>query len=327
MVKLGDFVKFYSEKKTITGLNTKIINYGKVIALCEEKCIVSKLGTDNSETSYMSVNTIAELKRKKHPYAESEFPTYGLYLNNTEISTLDLLFKFGQTVIDSNGNEGCVVGYSPTAGEYLIDIKTQKGKYSFSFDRDILKKNNFISENFSKSAKLIWARPGALKLLQSSGVGNENKVEQEQEKDTMSGDAISKFVANVKVDAKDAGYRVAANQMSRTTKRLLVRILKDNGVDKKQVKAISDLIDTDLGEATISYVLGLGFTYAPKLKEDPRIKKLAEELRIEGMAGAANIAVDSILAEILPGLHDVLGSLPEVMQEEQVMVEKNVKSL
>lgn len=122
----------------------------------------------------------------------------------------------------------------------------------------------------------------------------------------------------LKVDAVEAGYRVAGRQMTKGVKAGILLLMKDKGMDGGKLEAIREVLDTEVGDAIMSTLLGYGLTYVPQLKDDPRAAKLAEEFRINGMATAGNVAVDAVMQYLLPVVTDAMASLPAV--EEKVRV-------
>lgn len=122
-----------------------------------------------------------------------------------------------------------------------------------------------------------------------------------------------------KSDLEKSAYRVAARQSAKAAKTAILSIVKSKDTDKrkqnKTASAVQEILDTDLGTYGVSEALGWMLTYAPGLKEHPRAQKLAEELRVEGLAGAGDMAFDKIMQTLVPSMVSVLNSLPAVEQE------------
>ncbi len=70
------------------------------------------------------------------------------------------------------------------------------------------------------------------------------------------------------------------------------------------------LLDSEVGESFIALILGYGLNYAPGIKDDPRVQKLSEEFRINGMAVAGNALVGAAMESFLPVLTGALAALP-----------------
>jgi hypothetical protein len=174
----------------------------------------------------------------------------------------------------------------------IID-KIKKGNYELFF-KD---KNDNIS-NWSKSHTL-------------NSEGKEGKMEQ--------------FKTRAKKDAVEAAYRTAGKQMTKGVKTGIVALMKDKGMDGGKIEAIREVLETEVGDALVATLLGYGLTYAPKLNEDPRAQKLAEEFRISGMATAGNLIVDTTLQYLVPVIGDAMSGLPSP-EEEKVRIEEKTSS-
>lgn len=132
-----------------------------------------------------------------------------------------------------------------------------------------------------------------------------------EEKETnMSTDKNMGVVATLKSDASDAGYRIAAKQISRGARAGLLALMKAKGAKKSWIKAVSEMMDTEGGLATISVGLGWALKFVPGLKEDPRAIHLAKEFRVEGMAMGGNLLVEEVQEYFLPILMQIQ-NLPE----------------
>lgn len=119
-----------------------------------------------------------------------------------------------------------------------------------------------------------------------------------------------------KSDLEKSAYRVAARQTAKVAKSAILSVVKNKSSDKrkanKTASALQEVLDTDLGTYGISEALGWMLTYAPGIKEHPNAQRLAEELRVEGLAGAGDLALDKVLQSLVPSMVSVLNSLPAV---------------
>jgi len=133
-----------------------------------------------------------------------------------------------------------------------------------------------------------------------------------------------------KSDLEKSAYRVAARQSAKVAKNAILTVVKSKNSDKrkanKAVSAVEEILDTDLGTYGVSEALGWMLTYAPGLKEHPRAQQLAEELRVEGLAGAGDLAFDKILQTLVPSMVSVLNSLPAVEKETTKQIESQEKT-
>lgn len=124
----------------------------------------------------------------------------------------------------------------------------------------------------------------------------------------------------VKDDAANAMYRVASHQISKGVKTAILALLERQGSNSDGLKAASEMLDTEMGSAIISLLLGLGIGNLPieAMKEDHRVQKIAEELRIGGMATAGNVAMEMVMEHIMPVIMGVLTSLPPAETQARV---------
>eukprot|EP00697_Spironema_sp_BW2_P001901 gnl/Spiro4/12551_TR6641_c0_g1_i1.p1 gnl/Spiro4/12551_TR6641_c0_g1~~gnl/Spiro4/12551_TR6641_c0_g1_i1.p1 ORF type:complete len:368 (-),score=-0.65 gnl/Spiro4/12551_TR6641_c0_g1_i1:707-1810(-) len=125
-------------------------------------------------------------------------------------------------------------------------------------------------------------------------------------KNTMS----NKIVETLKGDAKEAAYRVAGTQITNGVKLGVVKLFESKGGTSEHMKMLTEVLDSEVGDSLIALLLGYGLNYAPGLKEDPRIQKLSEEFRINGMAVAGNAIVGAAMESFLPVLTGALSALP-----------------
>jgi hypothetical protein len=115
----------------------------------------------------------------------------------------------------------------------------------------------------------------------------------------------------LKKDALTAAYRVAGNQILRAAKTALIKALKSNGYKSNHLRAMSEFLDTELGSAFLSAAIGTGLSYAPYFKDDERAQQMAKEFRINGMAVAGALALDTVMGDVLPTLLTSLHALPD----------------
>ena len=128
------------------------------------------------------------------------------------------------------------------------------------------------------------------------------------------------FFEKVKVDTGDAGYRVCAKTMSKGIKKAILRAMKDKGVDREKIGAIATLLESTAGEALISILLGYTLTYIPKLNEDVRVERLANEFRVGGMSTAGDYAMDIAFEYFLASINTVMENLPSAPPKVRIRV-------
>ena len=123
----------------------------------------------------------------------------------------------------------------------------------------------------------------------------------------------------LKKDSLNAGYRVAATQMTKGVKSAFLLAMKDKGMEGGKIEAISEMLDTEFGSALISGALGYGLAYLPGgIGEDPRIQKLSEEFRVGGIATAGNAVIGSVMEMIMPAITDAMKTLPPLPESTTV---------
>lgn len=115
-----------------------------------------------------------------------------------------------------------------------------------------------------------------------------------------------------KSNLSSAAYRVATTQILKGVKSSAISLMESGG--HENIKALSELLDTEIGTALLSAVIGHSLT-AANIK-DERIQKIAEEFRIAGYSIAGNFAFDTVLQSIAPIVKDALSGI----SKEQVRV-------
>lgn len=148
-----------------------------------------------------------------------------------------------------------------------------------------------------------------------------NEVEEKMDNNKQS------FFEMVKDDGVNAGYRVAATQVTTGIRGAILTVLKNKGMDEGKLKAVSDLLETEIGRAMISVMLGYGLTYMPMIGEDARAQRLAKEFRVEGMATVGNEIVGTLMENFLPVITQALSALPKEEGQLRVEGKKDTKSL
>lgn len=149
------------------------------------------------------------------------------------------------------------------------------------------------------------------------------------------------FWTEMKSNAVEATYRVGANQLSKGVKAGLISLMEKQGHGSDKIKALSEMLDSQIGQALISSILGYGLMYIPKLGEDERVEKLCKELRINGMTDVGNFVMDGLIEHLLPVVQQAISNIPseshqlrvgnsnteESTEEEQVQKAETPKTL
>lgn len=204
---------------------------------------------------------------------------------------------------------GTIVGFYEN-GEPLIYIDKIEGfkeigiLHTTNLNRNI--HNKFESElDTSRGAFLNGSNGFTNGWLKQTKKGKVKKMSN----NTVNGERPD-FLNMMKSDMKDAAYRVASKQMVNGTRAAILKLMEQKGHGSDRVQALSDLLNTEFGEALIGMVLGTSLNYIPMVSDDPRAQKLAEEFRIGGMATAGNAVFDMLAQHFLPVITKTLASLP-----------------
>lgn len=134
-------------------------------------------------------------------------------------------------------------------------------------------------------------------------------------------DDLSFWESFKKDEAPEIAYRVTANQLVKTTKQCALLGIQAKGGNSETVKTMTELMNTEAGDVAISGLLMLLCMYTPQLNENPKVKRLAKEFRVSGVATGANAILDVARELLLPGLLDAIKKLPEIGEQPQVRVD------
>lgn len=119
------------------------------------------------------------------------------------------------------------------------------------------------------------------------------------------------FLDTLKQDGVDGAYRTAARRSVDMLQQGILKLLKDKGFDDGKLSVAKDLLDTDLGKSLLSWGLGQGLQHMPGgMADDPRVKHLSKEFRVEGVAGVETLALDMALTYAMPSVNSILEGLP-----------------
>jgi hypothetical protein len=135
---------------------------------------------------------------------------------------------------------------------------------------------------------------------------------------------ISKTEQKVETTMKDimkdrfekAAYRSASRQMVNGISKAIVLAAEKKGMDSFTTAAVGNFFETELGEALIGAILGVGIPYIPKINKDKRALKLAEEFQIESISTVTDTVLDEVFTYVLPVMKEVLNNLPAHVEEE-----------
>lgn len=126
---------------------------------------------------------------------------------------------------------------------------------------------------------------------------------------------LSKPESSFKSDLKNAAYRVTAKQLLTLTKAFFIEYARKNLSDESKMRAVVELLDTELGTAFTSYFIGFGLSQIPNLENNPKAKRLLKEFRVNGMATAGNNVAEALITSLLPIIHSTLEGISKVEQD------------
>lgn len=181
-----------------------------------------------------------------------------------------------------------------------IDLTNLKERYErekkeveMTFD-DLM---NEMKETRRENAEIL----AALKTLSTPKIDTKETPmpENKNDKSVMQKIAESKAVATLKVDATEAGWRVAGSQFTKLAKEPLVALLARNlGPDDEALRGrIAAFLNTELGEAMLTALLSAGLSAIPG-EPTALPAMMARELRVRSMAGAGDVIADVLMGPL-----------------------------
>lgn len=147
------------------------------------------------------------------------------------------------------------------------------------------------------------------KVEESSKTANNTTTNISKKENNMS------IVDQFKTDSVSAAYRVGGRKLTAVAQKGLLAVMKSQGMKRKELNAMVTVAETEFGRAAIGQILGQALIRVPGLKEDKRVQRLAEELRVESIANGMEFTLDSLvgnfLPQFLPGVSEILEALPD----------------
>jgi hypothetical protein len=141
---------------------------------------------------------------------------------------------------------------------------------------------------------------------------------------------MSNVMKLIKDDSKKAIYRTAGTQATKLVKNSIINVLRNSNVKENQLAAVAGFLNSEVGKAFVSFILGMGLTHAPKIKDNKHCELLAREMRVNGISGAGTFFTSSILTTLMPMLAKSselrIENVPEAtsVEEELAVVEEAV---
>lgn len=125
------------------------------------------------------------------------------------------------------------------------------------------------------------------------------------------------FTEMFKANAVSAGYRVAGTQITNVVKGAFLTAMANRGTEGGTLQAIKGFLDSDLGEAFIAFAIGSGLIYLPGgIGDKPEVQRLAEEMRVNGMATTGNLIMGEAMQHLIPAVMQIVNTLPAVTPEK-----------
>ena len=108
------------------------------------------------------------------------------------------------------------------------------------------------------------------------------------------------FLGMMKADGTNAAYRVATKQVGKGIRNGIVEVMKKKGANNAQIESFASFLSTELGSALFGMTAGYGLAYAPGIKNNPKVQRIAQEFRIGAMTTAGNEIVDTLFGHLSP---------------------------
>jgi hypothetical protein len=123
------------------------------------------------------------------------------------------------------------------------------------------------------------------------------------------------FKEMVLSDSEKAAYRIGARNTVKLGQGAITKALEAQGGDK--AAALGAMLNTEVGHSVVSGIMGALLTTLPQFQNDTRVQKLAEELRVNGMATLGNTVVDQLTEIVAPAMSAMVQNLPMVQQHDE----------
>lgn len=194
--------------------------------------------------------------------------------------------------------------------------ETHKGDKTFFINGKIYSKESYWMEpaviEFKKNSQLFDSQPNFTSLPKATycpEMGtNQSQIINLTKENKMSKKPLMEMF---KEDTVDGAYRSASNQITKGTKAAILSQLSKN-TSSEGIAAVSNLLDTEMGGAVMSMLIGMGLTYAPVISEDPRAARLAKEFRVSGISVGMDQLVGLAMNTLMPAFQEAMKSLPTV---------------
>lgn len=127
---------------------------------------------------------------------------------------------------------------------------------------------------------------------------------------------VNEAMCMVKADGTDALWRTSAKQAVKTAKVPVVAFLGKTKFGGVVAPMAAEFLDTAAGEAALSWVAGNVMAQVPSLNCDPKLRRLAKEMRVMGLEWVSDQLGDLVFSPFRDGLKELVSGLavdtPEV---------------
>ena len=126
---------------------------------------------------------------------------------------------------------------------------------------------------------------------------------------------MSRVKQSIKSDAVNASYRIAAKNMVKIVKKPLINVLKKQGMNKPSLDMVGAFLETEMGGALVTYVVGAAISGIPMLSDNEKAARIAEECRIAGFETLGTNIVEFAIENLGPVFSEVvkaINSQPEI---------------
>lgn len=215
--------------------------------------------------------------------------------------------------LNSKGEAVTPLIYIDPASLKKSRIKT-KEPYDFTVHGNHIASRFLHDESIDKEKGCFWYvyDQKAFKKIETIERDNGEKMSNNQ-------NSKPEFWDMMKDDGKSALYRVAATQSTKGVKAGILKMMEGRGSDNGSLKALEEVLETEFGTALVSAILGMGLTYAPKISEDERVARLAQELRVNSMGTVGNAVAGIAMEHFVPVILNAVNSIP-AEENQQVRI-------
>ena len=140
------------------------------------------------------------------------------------------------------------------------------------------------------------------------------------------GTKIQRALSTVKTEGTEALWRTAASQTVLAVYDPLLAALKRQHLSQGVIDGVKTFLETEIGRATVAMLLGIALQNIPNFGSNPKVQRLASEMRIYGMTIGGNMIAGIVMDPLRGFMSDLIAGLPEAVVTETVE-EESVEEL